>query len=313
MSCHFWIDTMSKEKLDAEIMAYIEKNMYLAKEPGGYLTYDVYVDYDDELFSDDLKKIFNSETPMDTFLNVVDDVYDGFEEKDWIANEIKKNFSEEYHEYITSWVDENVFPNAPYEHFLKQEVCVDITVDTGDANYDFTLNSLESGNISGLASTVWLARQQGYTLSDIKLGCGREADNEFLKSLYAEYDEECSAMNALTFLVRMPLRQALEILDAKQKLKRSMTEEEKYRPSRNRNGSFIVLSENTEVGLIDFWNGSGSSFGIRLEKDVVLPLKYIYNIYPDECYKYGFMNIYGCSKIFFRPTLKDIKLYGAAK
>ena len=49
---------------------------------------------------------------------------------------------DDHEEFIESWIREHLFFRYPEDHFLKQTVCVNITVDTGDENYDYVLNNL---------------------------------------------------------------------------------------------------------------------------------------------------------------------------
>ena len=193
---------------------------------------------------------------------------------------------------------------------MKRTVCVDITVDTGDANYDFTLNSFYEGKINDLASTVWLSKQQGYSKTQLNKAYneGDYSKNSFLESLVAEYVNECTGINALTFLVKMPLGQAIAILEAKKELEKTITEDEKYCPKKIKNRKYLVLDKDVNCGLIDFWNGSGSLLELKLEKDVKLPIKFVHEISPDSCYKWGFKNIYGCDDSFYEESLISLSL-----
>lgn len=319
MSCHFWIETMTEDEVVDKIKKYISANMSLDEDSYGNYSFDTYINYDEELSSQRLKEIFESDYPEDTYYEMIANIYDDFETCDEIIRQLQNQFEEGYHEYISDWVIEHVYQRLPYEHFLKKTVCIDITVDTGDANYDYTLNSFSDGKINKLASTVWLAKQQGYTKTEVENAYnfddyyGKHGKQSiFLKSLTREYINENSHINTLTFLVKMSLADAIKLVTAKRHLEGSMTEDERYNPIKNKNRSYIILGKNTETGLIDFWNGSGSLLEIELEKDVKLPLKYVNNIYPDECYDYGFKRIYGCGSLFYRNALKETKLYGAA-
>lgn len=315
MALHFWIETMTEEEVVEKIKKVIDDKLYLTESEYGY-SFDAYVDYTDELSAKDLKKIFESKNPKEVFNELIFEYYREyeFEEQAKIASEIQKEFPEQYHEYIEEWVEENVYLDYPLDEYLKKEICVDVSVDTGDANYDFTLNDYSDGKIDDLASAVWLAKQQGYSKKELNeaYNNGDYTPDGFLDSLIGEFSNECSHMNTLTFLVKMTLKDAIEIYGAKQSLENSMTHDEKYEPKKNKNQSYIVLGKETETGFLDFWNGSGSQLEIKLEKDVKLPLKYIYEILPDDCYDYGFRRIFGCGREYYRDTLKEVKFVGAA-
>lgn len=284
----FALNTLTKEEVVNKIRDYIKNNMYLNDEHDGEYSFDTYVDYDDEISTERLKKIFQDE----------------------ITTQIQKEFDEGYHDFIYEWVREHIHINFPFDEFLKRTVCVDITVDTGDANYDFTLNSFYEGKINDLASTVWLSKQQGYSKTQLNKAYneGDYSKNSFLESLVAEYVNECTGINALTFLVKMPLRQAIAILEAKKELKKTITKDERYCPKKIKDRKYLVLDKDVNCGLIDFWNGSGSLLELKLEKDVKLPIKFVHEISPDSCYKWGFKNIYGCDDSFYEESLIRLSL-----
>lgn len=245
---------------------------------------------------------------MAEFEEQIIDMYDDY--YDYECDEIKNEFDEGYHDFIYEWVREHIHINFPFDEFLKRTVCVDITVDTGDANYDFTLNSFYEGKINDLASTVWLSKQQGYSKTQLNKAYneGDYSKNSFLESLVAEYVNECTGINALTFLVKMPLGQATAILEAKKELEKIITKDEKYCPKKIKNRKYLVLDKEVNCGLIDFWNGSGSLLELKLEKDVKLPIKFVHEISPDSCYKWGFKNIYGCDDSFYEESLISLSL-----
>ena len=68
------------------------------------------------------------------------------------------------------------YVNYPYETFLKQIICCDIFIDSGDYNYDLGCNciyphydgdsSSKMKDISNECVLVWLAKKQGYTKKD---------------------------------------------------------------------------------------------------------------------------------------------------
>lgn len=52
----------------------------------------------------------------------------------------------------------------------------------------------------------------------------------------------------------------------------------------------------------------GSLLELKLEKDVKLPIKFVHEISPDSCYKWGFKNIYGCDDSFYEESLIGLSL-----
>lgn len=69
----------------------------------------------------------------------------------------------------------DLYPEKEIDSNWNQYVPVSIMVDTGDGNYDYTLNSLypsfygrRCDEIPEKSSLLWLAKQQGYDASDLK-------------------------------------------------------------------------------------------------------------------------------------------------
>ena len=111
-------------------------------------------------------------------------------------------------------------------------------------------------------------------------------------------------MAALTFLVKMPLEQAIEVKEVMNSEK--VANDSYYYEDRTGTAS-ITLDKGVECGLMDSWNGKGSLFGIKLHKDVELPVKALYTVVPDRfngCY--GFMEIYGHDESIFKEVVKSI-------
>ena len=57
----------------------------------------------------------------------------------------------------------------------------------------------------------------------------------------------------------------------------------------------ISITKSTRTGLVDFWSGAGGLLNIELEKDFKFSSKFIHEIQPDVCYRYGVLDIYGAS------------------
>ena len=74
----------------------------------------------------------------------------------------------------------------------------------------------------------------------------------------------------------------------------------------NRTGTeFITIKKNTDCGLFDTWDGAGGCLEVALEKDVILPLKFIDDIEIDDaCSKgYGIRDVYGVTSELWRDTV----------
>lgn len=172
------------------------------------------------------------------------------------------------HEIITELLD----VNYPIDSYLSDKYDVVVSLDTGDSDYDFVLNTVEPAydgspisEISDKASVVWLAKQQGYSkeefirrMEERQNGTLDKEKYPFIDSLYIELKNSHSHMNCVVFLGKMTL---LEIAQAQD------------------NG--VSLPKSAVCGLYDSWNGSGGPLEIKLEKDLYIPQEAIYHVGPD--------------------------------
>ena len=205
---------------------------------------------------------------------------------------------------LRDYVRDMVYDEVPVEYYLNQEVCVDILVDTGAEEYAFTyIRDGEKKEAAIDGELLWLVYQQGYNKTQLKKALARESESKFLKTVV---DEILNIFDSsfLTFCVKMTLDKWFDLHDV-------ITAEEDKNPHpsnpRLRTGrKYITLSKDAVCGLFNKWDGSGSLFEIELEKDVKLPIKYIYEALPDECIKYNVMETYGVGEDFWKKTLKEI-------
>ena len=194
---------------------------------------------------------------------------------------------------------------------MNQDIPVDILVDTGDLNYDYTLNNFgphynarENEPISEESSLLWLARQQGYSKTQLKQAMReRPAEKTFMQSVYDEIINVGSHMNTLTFLVKMSLEDYFHLTDA---IGKERERNKSYTLTGRKGRGWILLDKTTTTGLYDPWSGGGSLLEIRLDKDVRLPIRCIETAKHDGCRGYSIREIYGCSSTLWTETLKEI-------
>ncbi len=293
----------------------------------GTFTYEIYTDYRDEMDSKTAIRILQSEDPMCAFWEQLDEWYDDYE---W---QLRSDLERELERKLTA--ADGVFPEGlpddaadllhdlllelvhyqlPGEHYLKQTFRVDIMVDTGDGNCDYTLNSVYpcwyggyDDRIDDRAGIVWLARTQGYSNARLRralrLGDMRDPKG-FLESMRVELANLASSMSTVTFLVEMTLEDLME-------LNRLVRLQDRnghfYDAQKNPYCGYIIIDKNTETGLYDPWSGSGSCFEIQLEKDVRLPVRYIRSALPDGGDGYAVENVYGmCGSAWQHGGIKAI-------
>lgn len=288
------------------------------KKPDGYYHEEIYADYRDEMEDSTLKEIMKSEDPEQTFY---EKMFEWYQDAEW---EIERNLleavvssietaapTETYDEdEIKDEIRELVSIDYPYEHFLKQEFCVNIFVDTGDGNYDYVLNCVyphyngRCGEvIDDKASILWLARQQGYTKTDLNKAL-RKGDikdpHGFLESMRQEVINHGSHMGILTFLARMTLE---EIFELNELLKLQDRNGKKYAAEERPYCGYILIDKKAECGLYDPWGGGGSILELQLEKDVRLPIRFIRSATVDGGDGCSIRNVYGTDSSIYREDV----------
>ena len=153
--------------------------------------------------------------------------------------------------------------------------------------------------IAGIQSELSKAKRELYEISKTEEYKKAEFINSVLNECYNTY-----GMAALTFLVKMPLSQAMDVkgvINSERKANNSYYYE-------NRTGqSSIIIDKEVECGLMDSWSGKGSLFEIKLIKDVELPIKAIFRLELDSRNDgYGFMEIYGQDESSYKEAVKKI-------
>lgn len=268
------ITTTGNTSTGARIRDWLKTNGEV-REEGAYFTTEICADCRDELSRDALEAMADSARPFDELYAWLDSVY-GFE-VDEIWDRLATRCAEDLGlEFETAWefVTEMVDVQLPIQHYLAQELRVDILVDTGDANLDFGANCIAPAwggyapeDAPEEASIFWLAKQQGYGREQVVAALrGQETASPFLKSLVREVENETSGMNALTFLCTMTLGEWMDV------------QAEMRNPLRK---GALRLPKSVTCGLFDAWYGGGSVLEIELERDVTLPLRIVHEITTD--------------------------------
>lgn len=314
-----------REEIRQLMKKWVEDKYYWAKKigPNGSVFYDfeMYADYRDELDERTIKDILNDDCPMDKFAEIMDEAYmdarweeelrfmEGFLEDNDLEDELDTG-DDELREIM--W--DTVSFSEPCDHYLKQDVYINIYMDTGDGNYDFACNCEfypcwdggDNHEINECASLLWLAQQQGYTKEKFEEAMTADASSEigskFLKSVYLELVNHPSCLGAVVFLVKMTLEQAIQLNELMKK------QTAKYDKRDNPDCGAIILDKSVMCGLYNNWNGGGSILEIELEKDVEIPIKFIYTALPDgEESGYGIGDCYGMCGSAWTECVKQIK------
>ena len=307
----------------------IVENNFRPNDDGGI---EIYCHYDDELSDTTIKEIMKSENPRQAFSETLwsfDDCYEWNHLFDTVKRELKDDDLELYLNNQTEMSDflyETYSFYYPEEHFNKS-VKVNIMLDTGNMNYDFTRDNVlnwdgqwSGGNFDKESSLLWLAKQQGK--ATLLKKCVKESWNKW-KNNEQQYKEttECkdkfvisamqelanltSHMGTMTFLVEMSLFDLFELKEAIQKEKEL---NKSYYLDERKGTGYIVLDKSTMCGLFNCWSGSGSVLEIDCEKDIKIPLRYIFDVVVDgtKIYGYDVNEVYGLIGSAWQDTLKEI-------
>lgn len=300
-------------KMSEAIVTELDKKWELRRDQGGCFCYEIYADYRDEMDYDTATAILGSDDPWAAFVEKMDEWYSDYE---WeVRSELEKGieskltaddgpypegFTDEEADMFRDLMLEAVYFELPESHYLNQEFFVDIMVDTGDGNYDYTLNSVYpcwygryEQRLDDKAGIVWLARQQGYTKAQLWKAL-REGDisnpHGFLETMRQEVANCASHMMTLTFLVKMSLRDLMEL---NRLIKLQDRNGHFYDATKNPDCGYIVIDKNTMTGLYDPWGGGGSVLEVELGKDVRLPIRFIRSALPDGGDGYSVESVYG--------------------
>lgn len=305
------------------LLAELRAKPYL-KEEEGVFTETIYASYDDRLSDKQVEKILLADDPELTFQETVIESYDQYvwEYKEEIIDRaVRYSYpadaeeEREIAEYLREQIHEVLQFDYPFEHYLVQEHNADLMVDTGDANYSYSCNSVypyyygeKGGGINNCASLVWLARSQGYTKRQLEaaLDKGDIANpHGFLESVRQEVANETSRMNCLTFLVRMTLEDMISLYGfiVLQEPDGRHFYDARFRPD----GGTVTLDKSAMVGLYDPWNGAGSCFEIELDKDIELPIRYIRSCLPDRHFTWSVSSVYGMCESAWKENVVKIE------
>ena len=298
----------------------------------------IYTDYESSYLSDrGLSAISGSDNPREHFREML---AEWETETDCSYSEcfdaIKQEFNNEELSLYYAWkdeVDEYIFEKYHFyydeEDFTSQEVNVNITIDVGNANYDFVCDNVLNyySNMYGTgeenevfckeSSILWLAKQQGqehilenairYLLQDDNEESEKEPNSTpFVDSCISELRNLTSHMGTLVFLVKMKLSDFFDLRDA-------MNEEKEKNKSyvfEERTGTgYLILDKSVMCGLFDSWNGAGSIMEITPGKDVEIPFRCIHRAEIDTgkaSYGYSIKDVYGLMNSAWEGCMKKI-------
>ena len=296
---------ITMETMQSRLKEIINKTQY-PNEDGGI---EMYLDYRDTLSKENLYDIMIADNPRETFDELISDctLDSSLYYEDELEKEIKKNltedekdFFEENFDEIWEWVKENYYFYYDAEHY-NETVKVNIMLDTGNANSDFTRDNIlnycnyysNGGKDLKDSSILWLAKQQKKAGLLVKAIKGNQTDDKFVNSCINELENLPSHMATLTFLVNMKL---FDYFDLREAMESEKELNKSYILEERKGTGTITISKDTMCGLFDVWSGGGSILEIELDKDVVLPIKCIWKAEIETGkseYGYSVDSVYG--------------------
>lgn len=296
------------------VEAYKKQYDYLFKDG----SFELYVDYNDNLDESTIKEIFESDAPKDAFYDIIggwDWFDDAWEEYKGILENLKldEDIKEGFRDEIMDYLQENVSYSIPFAHF-DQNVNFDIFIHdaeeankeyTGMLSYTETDETDEDGDyikeVDGVNPMLEkLLVSQGYTAEQfIEYFNKGEKGDTFLDSVVEEINN-CTYDygNQIVFLVNAPIT---EMADAIQ------------------NGGTITIPADAMCGFVNCGNGSGSVLEIKLKQPFTGKLRDMKKpAYQDNSgdleafyydgYRYNVDEIYGLvndawdAKVSIQPT-----------
>ena len=181
---------ISIEELKDKVMKII-KNISYVNDDGGI---EIYLDYrDEELSNNTLEDIIESPNPRERFEEIINDWALDYEidyGEDELKKDIKKELPkeeielfEENSDDILEIIRENVYFFYD-ENAFNNDVYVNIMVDCGNKNYDYTCDNVLNwygnsgdGSIPEESSVLWLAKTQGKA-TKLKKACKKVHRND---------------------------------------------------------------------------------------------------------------------------------------
>lgn len=315
-------------RLKQRIKEIIHDN-YVVDSGGGI---EIYCDYNDILSDSTIKKIAMFDNPRTAF---EDELFSWDTDYEWddlikiIMSNLtfnEKTFYNNNENEILDFLYDTYYFYYPEEHFNKK-IKVNIMLDTGNANYDFTMDNVlnwygqsSEGEFEKESSMLWLAKQQGK--AELLQECCKksmrkwendeqqykettECTDKFVISAMQELANLSSHMGTMVFLVEMDL---FEFFKLKEAIKAEEELNNSYYLEERKGNGYIILDKSTMCGLFDTWAGGGSVLEIECEKDIVIPIRCIFDTVVDgtKIYGYDVNEVYGLMNNAWGDTLKEI-------
>lgn len=177
---------------------------------------------------------------------------------------------------------ENISVEIPYDKILDKCEINMVAINS----YELYSNSLKWEEKDGEEQLVGVDKEleefikaQGYTVEQFIEAWNTDKKGGFLGTLCDEINETINNGNegVLVFLARVPLRTAIDMMDAE------------------RDNKSVEVSDDSMCGIVNFGDGSGGTLEINLAKNYKITDLKSWDFVPDVVLTYGIDRIYGLS------------------
>lgn len=189
----------------------------------------------------------------------------------------------ELRDLINDLSTESISVEIPYDKILDECEINMVALNSTEFNPDslkWEDNQDGEGQLVGVDKEIEeFIKSQGYTVEQFIEAWNTDKKDGFLGTLCDEIDETINNSNegVLVFLARVPLRTAIDMIDAE------------------RNNKSIEVSSDSMCGIVNFGDGSGGTLGINLAKNYKITDLKNWDFVPDVVLTYGIDRIYGLS------------------
>lgn len=187
----------------------------------------------------------------------------------------------ELRDLINDLAAENISVEIPYDKILDRCNINMVALNSNELYSDslkWKENQDGEGQLVGVDKEIEeFIKSQGYTVKQFIEAWNTDKKGGFLGTLCDEIDETINNGNegVLVFLARVPLRTAIDMMDAK------------------RDNKSIEVSDDSMCGIVNFGDGSGGMLGINLAKNYKITDLENWDFVPDIVLTYGIDRIYG--------------------
>lgn len=290
-------EVMEYETFKEVVLSSLEKFVDEVDTTSDRYIYHLYVDFHYSGLSDmSIKDILEDFSNISDIEKVfIDSFYEYGEYSQLVSNvlcEIENVLDDFNKDEASEIIDEHLVVLPHIEDILTYvDVNLNILVDFGDANYDFSLNEYDtifSEEAYENSSILNLIKMFGYDrdkflryLKDDSNSFKEEMtkeEMEFFEDLYHEILNTTTPTNALTFFVKTNLRDFL------------ILQEEKLKS--------ITIKKGSLAGLYDGWSGAGSLLQINIPRDITMNKENLIIEVDEFSDLYSVNSIYGINDLW---------------